>query len=145
MWPTLKMFVHGMYGQRLVTVQLRDTSGQWGHVPTHHMYNVLGKREGNTNTNNNATATTITQTAAVATTGSTLGNTYAGTHVPIHSKVSSAINQLLANQAALFQQMVVLLFHALPQQNSIFSNPPYPNPHYPRHSTAFCSWWFHFL
>jgi hypothetical protein len=60
---------------------------------------------------------------AKATTGSTLGNIYANTHVPVHSKVSSAINQLLTNQAAFYPQMAALTFHAPPQRNSMFQAP----------------------
>jgi hypothetical protein len=88
------------------------------------MYNVLSTREGNTDIDNNATAMTITQNAAPATTGSTLGNTYALTNIPVHSKVLTAINQLLANQAALYQQMAALSFHALAQRNNMFQVPP---------------------
>jgi hypothetical protein len=89
------------------------------------MYNVLSNRDGNTDTNNNATATTITQTAAAATMGSRLGNTYAHTHIPVHRKVVSiAINQLLANQSALYQQMTTLSFHTPSERNNMFQIPP---------------------
>ncbi len=63
---------------------------------------------------------TITQTVAPATTGSTLGNTYMHTNVPVHSKVSTAINQLSANQAALYHQMAALSFHVAAQRNNMF-------------------------
>ncbi len=83
----------------------------------------MGNREGDTNAGNDVTATKITQMVVVAIMGSMLGNTYASTHVPVHSKVSSAINQLLANQAALYQQMAALSFHAPPLRNSMFQVP----------------------
>jgi hypothetical protein len=43
--------------------------------------------------------------------------------VPVHSKVALAINQLLANQAALYQQMAALSFHAPAQRNNHFRSP----------------------
>jgi hypothetical protein len=88
------------------------------------MYNILSTCNGSTDTNNDATATTITQTAAAATMGSMLGNFYAHTNVPVHSEVSTTINQLLANQAALYQQMAALFFHAPAQRNNMFQIPP---------------------
>ncbi len=88
-WPTLQTFIHGTYRQRLVAVQLWNTSGQQGCVPTHNMYNVLSNYNGNTDTNDNATATKITQTAAAATTGSTLGSIC----IRIHTSLSTAMYQ----------------------------------------------------
>jgi hypothetical protein len=108
----------------LVAVQLRNTSGQQGYAPTHNIYNVLSTRNGNTDTNNNETAMTITQTVAAAATGSMLGNTYTHTNFPVHSEVSITINQLLANQAALFQQMAALSFNAPAQRSNMFQAPP---------------------
>jgi hypothetical protein len=96
-------------------------AGPQGYAPTHNMHNVLGNFEGNIDMEDNATSMTITQTGVAVTIGGTLGNTYAPTHVPIHSKVSTAINQLLANQAALYRQMAV---HAPPQRNNVFQVPP---------------------
>jgi hypothetical protein len=123
-WPELKKFIRGAYRQRLIAVQLCNTSGQQGYAPSHNMYNVLSTWDSNTDTNNDAAAMTITQSAVAATMGSMLGNTYMHTNVPVHSKVSTAINQLSANQAALYQQMVALSFHAPAQRSNMFQVPP---------------------
>jgi hypothetical protein len=81
------------------------------------MYHVLDRGNNTSNAN-----TTVTQTAAAATTGSTLGNTYQATAIP--PELTAAINTILANQqflyqyiALLSQQMAALSFHAqLPTQ-----------------------------
>jgi hypothetical protein len=122
-WPMLKMFIHSVYGGCLVAVQLQDRCGQQGYVPTHNMYNVLSACNGNTDINDNATARTITKTAVATTKGSTLGNTYVHTNASVHSKLSTTINQLLVNQAALYHQMAALSFHAPVQINNMFQVP----------------------
>ncbi len=122
--PMLKTFIYSAYGQCLVAAETQDTSGQQGCAPSHNMYNILSNHNGNTDTDDDATAKKITQTAAAAETGSTLGTTYAHMHIPVHSKVSTAINHFLANQAALYQQMAALSFHAPSQRNNMFQIPP---------------------
>ncbi len=76
------------------------------------MYNVFGEG-GNEVTDN---STTITQTAVAATPGSTLGGaTNAATsNATIPSAVYAAINQLLANQTAMMNQMAAMQFSPLP-------------------------------
>jgi hypothetical protein len=70
------------------------TTGQQGYI-LQNIYNILDEG-GDNNTGN--TNTVITQMAAVATTGSMLGNTYANTTtLTIPAKVTAAVNQLLAN------------------------------------------------
>jgi hypothetical protein len=54
-YPALKTFFHKVYGQRLMALELRSTSGQSKYA-SQTMYNVF---EGNDNTNND-TATSIT-------------------------------------------------------------------------------------
>ncbi len=67
------------------------------------MYTILNK-EDNKDTNNNTTV--VTQTTAAATTGSMIRSMYAATTATtIPAKVMATINQLLANQAAIMQQM----------------------------------------
>ncbi len=73
------------------------------------MFNVLGSKDEDTDTANDD-ATTATQTAAF-TTVSTLGTTYGGaTNIP--AEISTAINQLAANQLAIQQQMAAVTFAA---------------------------------
>jgi hypothetical protein len=98
-WPALNTFVHGSYGRCLISVQLRDTSGLRGYVPTQNMYATLAN--GFEDADNNATTMRVTQTAAAVTTGSKLGGTYDATLVP--REVTTTINQLSANQTALLQ------------------------------------------
>jgi hypothetical protein len=69
--------------------------------------------------NTSDTDTTVTQTAAAATTGSTLGNTYQATAIP--PELMAAINTIAVNHQSLYQhiaplsqQKAVLSFHAHP-------------------------------
>jgi hypothetical protein len=112
-WPVLKTFVHGVYAQKLVALNIHNTTGQQGYIPQ-NMYHAL---DGGNNTSN--TNTTVTQTAAAATTGSTLGNTYQATAIP--PELMAAINTITANQQSLYQhiallsqQMAALSFHVQP-------------------------------
>jgi hypothetical protein len=82
------------------------------------MYNLL--EDGALVTDNNGSIATITQkTAANITTGSTLGNTYAAS-LPTanpspspnkYAAAATAINQLSANQMAMWSHMQNLLLH----------------------------------
>jgi hypothetical protein len=74
------------------------------------MFNVLAEQNDKEDANTANDATTATQSAAV-TTGSTLGNTYSGS-VTIPSEITMAVNQLVANQVAIQQQMAVMTFTA---------------------------------
>ncbi len=90
------------------------------------MFNKLGSKDEDTDTANDATATTATQTAAF-TTVSTLGTTYGGA-TTIPSEISTAINQLAANQLAIQQQMATMTFAAnSPSPHTQFQIPPIQN------------------
>ncbi len=109
-YPILKTFVHKACTRRLTSIQLRNTAGQQGCMqnPNNNMYNVFG--EGGDKVTDDDT--TITQTAMAATTGSTSGgatNT-ATSKATIPSEVSAAINQLVANQTAMMNQMAAMQF-----------------------------------
>jgi hypothetical protein len=97
-----------------------------------NMFNVLGSEDEDTDTADDD-ATTATQAAAF-TTVSTLGTTYGGaTNIP--AEISTAINQLAANQLAIQQQVAAMTFAA----NS--PSPPHPisNSPNPEHGAAtFC-------
>jgi hypothetical protein len=94
---------------------------QQGYVANqhnHNMYNVL--EDGASVTDDNGSVAMITQhTAANITTGSTLGNTYAAllpTANPSpspnkHAAAAAAINQLSANQTAMWLRMQNLSLH----------------------------------
>ncbi len=90
-----------------------------------HVQRVGGQGQGqDTDTTNNAT--TVTQTAAY-TMGSTLGNTYGGA-TPIPLEISTAINQLAANQVAIQQQMAPMTFTTnSPSPHTQFQIPPILN------------------
>jgi hypothetical protein len=76
------------------------------------MFNMLVEQEDGEDTNTANNVTTVMQTAAF-TTDSTLSNTYLGaTTVP--SEITTAINQLAANQVAIQQQMATMVFAAPP-------------------------------
>jgi hypothetical protein len=104
-YPILKAFVHEAYTRRLTLIQLQNTAGQQGYVRNNNMYNMFEKEADKVADDN----TTITQTAAVATTGSTLGATYAaGTTSNVSAEVTPAINQLSANQMAMMNRMAAM-------------------------------------
>ncbi len=123
----LKTFIHEAYTRRLQSLALRTTTGQQGYAPGggNNMFNVLGSKDEDTDTANDD-ATTATQTAAF-TMVSTLGTTYGGaTNIP--AKISTAINQLVANQWAIQQQMVAMTFAAnSPSPHTQFHIPPIQN------------------
>ncbi len=128
MYPGLKTFIHEAYTRRLQSLALRTMTGQQGYAPGvgNNMFNVLGRKDEDTDTADDATATTATQTAAFTTVG-TLGNTYGGaTTIPL--EISMAINQLAANQLAIQQQMAAMTFAAnSPSPHMQFQIPPIQN------------------
>jgi hypothetical protein len=103
--------------------------GQQGYVQQ-NMYNILNKDEDDDSNNN---AIVVIQTAAAAavaaTTGSTIGSTYtATTTMTILTKVTAAINQLLANQVVIMQQMAATSFCPQPSiAVPAFNVPPIQN------------------
>jgi hypothetical protein len=110
MYPILKTFVHEAYTRRLMSIQLCNTAGQHGYVqnPNNNMYNVFGEGDDEVTDKD----TILTQTAMAATTGSTSGgatNT-ATSKATILSEVFAAINQLMANQTAMMNQMAAMQF-----------------------------------
>ncbi len=130
MYPGLKTFIHQAYTRRLQfqSLALRTTTGRQGYAPGGgtNMFNVLESKVEDTDTANDATATTATQTAAF-TTASTLGTTN-GRATTIPSEISTAINQLAANQLAIQQQMEAMMFMAnAPAHHTQFQIPPIQN------------------
>jgi hypothetical protein len=123
-YPGLKTFVHEAYTRLLQSLALRTITGQQGYVPGgNNMFNVLSEQEDEEDVNTVDHETTVKQTAAL-TTGSTLGNTYGGA-ATIPLEITTAINQLAANQAAIQQQMAAMLFTAPPPlPKHTVSNPP---------------------
>jgi hypothetical protein len=125
-YPSLKTFVHEVYTRCLQSLALHTTTGQQGYVPgRNNMFNLLREQEDKEDVNTVNDATTVTQTAAV-TTGSTLGNTYGGA-ATISSEITTAINQLAANQVAIQQQMAAMTFTAPPLPEHAVSHPPLQN------------------
>ncbi len=105
MYPILKTFVHEAYTRHLTSIQLQNTAGQQGYVRNNNMYNMFEEEADKVMDDN----TTITQTAAAATTGSTLGATYvAGTTSNVPAEVNTAINQLSAYQMAMMNQIAAM-------------------------------------
>jgi hypothetical protein len=126
-YPGLKTFIHEAYTRRLQSLALRTTTGQqvYSQGGT-NMFNVLSDKDKDKDTDTANDATTVTQTAAY-TTGSTLGNTYGGA-TPISLEISTAINQLAANQVAIQQQMGAMTFAAnSPSPHMQFQIPPIQN------------------
>jgi hypothetical protein len=123
-YPGLKTLIHEAYTRCLQSLALRMTTGQQEYAQGgNNMFNMLAEQEDGEDTDMANNATTVTQTAAF-TTGSTLGNTYGGaTTVP--SEITTAINQLAANQVAIQQQMAAMMFAAPPPSpNMQFHIPP---------------------
>jgi hypothetical protein len=110
----LKTFIHEAYSRRLTAMQLRNTAGQQGYIQQ-NMHNILDIDDGE-ETNNKTTITLPTVAAAMATAGGTMtGSAYAVTNAStITTKVTAAINQLLANQMHIMQQMAAMNITSLP-------------------------------
>ncbi len=128
MYPGLKTFIHEAYTRPLQSLALRTMTGQQGYAPGvgTNMFNVLESKDEDTDTADDATATTATQTVAF-TTASTLGTTYSGA-MTIPLEISTAINQLAANQLAIQQQMAAMTFVAsAPAHHTQFQIPPIQN------------------
>jgi hypothetical protein len=119
-WLALKTFVHGAYGQHLILVQLCDMSGLRGYALSQNMHATLVN--GFVDTDNNASTVTIMQPVAAATTGSRIGGTFNATQVP--SKITTAVNQLAANQTMLSPKMVTMLFNVPPPSPPLFNVQP---------------------
>jgi hypothetical protein len=107
-YPILKTFIHEAYSRRLTAMQLRNMAGQQGYGQQ-NMYSILDI-DGGEEPDNKMTVTLPTVAAAMATAGGTMmGSTYAATNAStITAKVTAAINQLLANQTHIMQQMAAM-------------------------------------
>jgi hypothetical protein len=106
---SLKTFVHGALQRRLVAVRIHgSTSGQQGYAPPTNPYALLA--EGLDSDDD----TRVTQTAAAATVGSTLGNTYATPAPPstMTDQLMLVMQLLTINQQAMLQQMAAMTYHA---------------------------------
>ncbi len=124
-WTSLKLFIHGVYQHRLMTVGLQNTLAQQGYSPTHGMYATLAD-----GSDSDDGTTTGMQTTTLVTTGSTLRNTYAmpvqaTAQVTTSPELALAINLLAANQQALPQHIAVMSFHAQPSLEACM----FPAPH----------------
>jgi hypothetical protein len=98
MWPIMKAFVHGAYLRQLVASNLRNTTDQQRYIQAaHNMYNVLNTDDLSSN------AMMGTHTAAAATMGSTLGNTYQTQAVP--QDLATAIKTIAKNQQSIFNTL----------------------------------------
>ncbi len=126
-YPGLKTFVHEAYTRRLQSLALRTTTGQQGYAPGgNNMFNVLAEQSDEEDANTADNVTTAKQNAAF-TTGSTLGNTFSGS-ATIPSEITTAINQLVANQVAIQKQMAAMMFTAPPPSPTTqFHIPPVQN------------------
>jgi hypothetical protein len=110
-YPGLKTFIHEAYTRHLQSLALCTTTGQQGYTQgSNNMFNILVDKDKGDEMDTANNATMAMQTAAYMT-ESTLGNTYRGT-TTIPSEMSTAINQLAANQVAIQKQMVVMTFAA---------------------------------
>jgi hypothetical protein len=122
-YPGLKRFVHEAYTRPLQFLALRTTTGQQGYVPHgNNMFNMLAEQKDKEDVNTVNDATTVMQTAAL-TTGSTLGNTYGGT-ATIPLEITTAINQLVANQVAIQQKIAAMMFTAPPPSPNMLVHIP---------------------
>ncbi len=103
--PCFKTFAHGVYGRKLVAANLHNKADQNGYVQQgQNMYNMFD--EGNDSSN---AATMVTHMAAVATTGSTLGNTYQTAPASTPQEHTTAIDMIVANQQLMYQHIAPLL------------------------------------
>jgi hypothetical protein len=150
-YSALTTFFHEVYGQCLMALELRSTSGQNGYT-SKTMYNVL---EGDDNTDDN-TVSTITQTAVVAAAGTTAtsagmsGITTTVYGLTINADIAAAINQLSANRATIMTQMVALSFAQEPTQHTrqfvardVFQVPPIQQLAIPMQQAPFHAGAFH--
>jgi hypothetical protein len=129
MFPLLKTFIHEVYTRRLMEISLCNTAGQLGYVANQNMFTILNNDAVDVDTDSNAK--TVTQTAAAATTGSTLSSTYATiTSTAFPAEVTAAIKLLSANQSAIMQQMVALSFAPPPTQCGNMQVPQMPTMHH---------------
>ncbi len=108
-WTSLKTFVHSTIQHQLVAVGIYgSTSGQQGYVPPMNPYVLLA--EGLDSDDD----TTVTQTAAAATVGSTLGNTYTTPAPPstMTDQLASAMQSLAINQQEILQHKAAMTYQA---------------------------------
>jgi hypothetical protein len=108
-YPALKTFFQEAYGRCLTGIELRNTTGQNGYT-NNTIYNAFKTTDNDTDDNTIATSGTVPQTAAAATSASSSLGTAPGTNFTGTAEIAAAINQLLANQAAIMAQMAAMSF-----------------------------------
>jgi hypothetical protein len=137
-YPGLKTFIHDAYTRRLTAISLRNTMVSLGYVGNNqNVFNIINPLAMVDNTDDND-ATTITQTAAVATTGRTLGNTYAASaaSMTFPAEVAATIQQLAVNQTSIMQQFAVFTVNPHTAQCNNLHVPPVHNIHVPAQQTG---------
>ncbi len=136
-YPILKTFIHEAYSRRLTAMQLQNMAGQQGYVQQ-NMYNILDVNGGEDADKD--TVVTVQTVAAATTTagGSRIGGNYAAMNAAtITAEVTAAINQLLANQQQIIQQMAAMKVNS-PQQSiaaNTYNIPPIPMVNIPNQHT----------
>jgi hypothetical protein len=135
-YPILKTFIHEAYSRRLTTMQLRNTVGQQGYVQQ-NMYNILDVNGGEDTDDDMVVMVQMVAAATATAGGSMIGSNYAAMNAAtITAEVTATINQLLANQQQIIQQMAAMNV-ASPQQSvtaNMYNIPPIqmvniPNQH----------------
>ena len=105
--PLLKTFIHEAYTRRLTSIQMSNTAGGQGDVQQ-NIYNILDIN-GAEDTNDDTIATVPGADRATTPGSDTDGRTYAATNAStITAEVTTAINQLAANQTHILQQMAAM-------------------------------------
>jgi hypothetical protein len=140
-YGSLKVFVYGAYARHLIAVQMRTTEQHRYVANPNNNLQVLEDGVSITD-DDTSVATIMNQTAANATTGSTLDNIYNASLAPANPSpspqdyvaVATAINQLSANQPRMWLHMqnLSLRAHAPPAH---VANPVVYDP--PRNAVAF--------
>jgi hypothetical protein len=132
-YPGLKTFIHNTYMRHLTAISLCNTAGSLGCVGNNqNALNIINPLVMVVDTDDKD-ATTVLQTAAAATTGSTLGNTYAASaaSTTFPAEVTTAIQQLAANQMSIMQQFAAFTINPHTAQCINLHVPPVHNIHVP--------------
>jgi hypothetical protein len=137
-YPGLKTVIHEAYTRRLTAISLHNTAGSIGYVGNNaNAFTIINPLIGEDT--NDDDITTVTQTAAAATTGSTLGKAYEATRTsasfPV--EVAAAIQQLLANQVLMVECDGIIAKHH-PDIECKLEKLTYVQ----RHARHHCLWYF---
>ena len=107
LYPLLKTLIHKAYASRLTSIQMQNTAGGEGYVQQ-NMYNIQDINVAE-DTNDNTTVTAPGVERATTLGSNTAGSTYVATNAStITAEVTTAINQLAANQTYILQQMAAM-------------------------------------